>query len=101
MDLGDSMNIAFYRCAALAVMVTIPTTTLAWGHQGHGVIGALADRVKNVKLVNGKAKYLPMQRYHAACGAFETPEGIRHMEDFVALNANNCNRNGNTDACHK
>ena len=122
------MHISFFKRAAVAITVAIPATACAWGHQGHEVIGALADRmlnakardevhnilgmpletaarwadcVKDVKLVNGEAKYQPMPRYHAACGVFETPEGIRRMEDYVARNTDNCNRNGDTDACHK
>jgi hypothetical protein len=100
----------------------------AWGPKGHQVIGALADEMlqphawQNVQQVLGMplrvastwadcAKdvdktdagfvYKPMPQYHASCVAFETPEGINRMEDYVARNWDACLPQAGQDPCHK
>ena len=61
-----------------------------------------------VKDVNGTPaasptsfKYTPIATYHEACKAFETPDGIARMEDYVRRNWANCTRNPTDEVCHK
>jgi len=100
-----------------------------WGAQGHEVIGAVSDQllkpnasekvreildgmplqqaatwadcVKDVEKTDEGFVYKPDPRFHAACAAFETDEGISRMEDYVSRNFDNCTRQAGDDPCHK
>ena len=118
------------RIARFVIMATcaLPLAAHAWGHKGHQVVGAIADRqlnkaaaqhvrellgmplrdaagwadcVKDVTMVGGIPEYKPMQQYAAACRIFETKSGIADMKDFVARNTGNCTTNAGAEVCHK
>jgi len=104
-------------------------TAFAYGHTGHEVVGAIADRLltpnaaKKVKEIaemnlqaaakwpdcakdvikakDGKFKYMPNPKYRAPCKEFEPAGGIARMEDYVKRNWDNCVRDPKSDPCHK
>lgn len=112
----------------IAVACSAPLATHAWGHKGHQIVGAIADRqlndvaarrvrellgmplrdaagwadcIKDVKIISGKPAYKPMQQFAAACRIFETEKGIAEMKDFVGRNTRNCLVTADAEACHK
>ena len=102
----------------LLLTLCLCTDAFAWGPRGHEVTGAVADQllqpnaaqqvqallgmplrvastwadcVKDVKKSSsGGFAYKPMAQYHAACVAFETPEGEARMVDYATRNWDNC-----------
>ena len=101
---------------------------LAFGAQGHAFSAAVADRllnpraarevtralgmklevastwadcIKDVQPHGDGWRYVPDARFHRACHAFETPEGIAGMIDFVNRNSTQCDFSGREIACHK
>ena len=101
---------------------------LAFGAQGHAFSAAVADRllnpraarqvtrtlgmklevastwadcIKDVQPHGDGWRYVPDARYHRACQAFGTPEGIAGMIDFVSRNSTQCDSSGREIACHK
>ena len=119
---------AWYAVGAcwLALLGWLPTPARAWGHQGHAVVGAIADQLltpqaraglqrdlglslaqagpwadcaKGVNLGAHGFEYAVDERWASpACARFETPAGIRAMQDFVARNWDSC---GQRRDCHK
>ncbi len=118
------------RIAGLLMVSTcaMPPAAQAWGHKGHQIVGAIADRqlnkaaaqhvrellgmplrdaaswgdcAKDAVMVGGKPQYKPMQQYAAACRKFETKAGIAEMQDFVARNTGNCVLATGAEVCHK
>lgn len=113
---------------ALALMLS-PIRAIAFGAQGHEVIGAIADRlltphasrqvtrllgmtlqaaapwadcVKDVRLDAGDFRYVPESHHQRACRVFETPAGIARMNDYVRRNWSACAApGGHAIACHK
>jgi hypothetical protein len=112
----------------LLLALCLSGDAFGWGAQGHEVIGAIADElllpnaslrvqsalgmplrvasawadcVKDVAHTDGGFVYQPDPRFHAACVAFETPEGISRMEDYVARNWDTCLPQPGDDPCHK
>jgi len=110
----------------LALLSGLPQQALAWGHQGHMVVGALADQllteraraglqadlglaleqaapwadcVKNVAFGPKGFAYAADERWPSpACTRFETHDGVRAMRDYVARNWDAC---GQRVDCHK
>jgi len=108
----------------LAAMAPLPAA--AWGHQGHMVVGAIADQLltpsaraglqrdlgltlaqaapwadcaKGVGLGTRGFEYASDTRWPSpACARFETAEGTRAMQDYAARNWNTC---GQPRDCHK
>ena len=101
---------------------------LAFGAQGHAFSAAVADRlltpraarqvartlgttlavastwadcIKDVQPHGNGWRYAPDARFHRACQAFETPDGIAEMIDFVSRNSTQCDPGGREIACHK
>ena len=101
---------------------------LAFGAQGHEFSAAVADRLLNRRAASEVARtlgrslqvastwadcirdvqrrehgwrYVPDARFHRACQAFETSEGIARMIDFVSRNSTQCDPGGRQTACHK
>ena len=65
------------------------------------VASTWADCVKDVKHPEGDGfVYTPTARYHAACVAFETPEGESRMVDYATRNWDNCNPGPKDPPCH-
>ncbi|MDE2298974.1 MAG: S1/P1 nuclease [Burkholderiales bacterium] len=113
---------------ALALLLG-PIRAMAFGAQGHEVVGAIADRllnphasrqvahllgmslqaaapwadcVKDVRLDAGEFRYMPESHRQRACRVFETPAGIARMEDYVRRNWSACAApGGHASACHK
>lgn len=113
---------------ALALLLS-PIRAIAFGAQGHEVIGAIADRLlnphasrqvthllgmtlqaaapwadcaKDVRLDAGDFRYMPESHHQRACRVFETPAGIVRMEDYVRRNWGACaSPGGHASACHK
>jgi hypothetical protein len=118
----------FKRCLAALCLATslLPLPVGAWGHQGHMLVGALADQLltpqaqagvqrdlgltlaqagpwadcaKNVQWGPQGFDYVADERWLSpACKRFETPDGQRAMEDFVARNWDGC---GQRRDCHR
>lgn len=110
----------------LAWLALLPGAARAWGHQGHAVVGAIADQLltpqaqaglrrdlgltlaqagpwadcaKGVNLGPRGFEYMVDERWASpACTRFETPAGIQAMQDFVARNWDAC---GQRRDCHK
>lgn len=101
-------------------------SALAWGHEGHSAVGALADQqltpaaaaqvaqlagmplrdaarwadcVRDVAIVNGQPDYQPKEQYRRACKMFDNPVGIERMKSYVMRNYSNCKTPG--EVCHK
>lgn len=116
--------------SALALGVLgCPAVALAFGPQGHEVVGAVADRllrppararvqallgmplrlastwadcVKDVMPVAGQGlSYQPDARFVDACRRFDTPAGRARMQSFVARNWSRCTPAASAQACHK
>ena len=113
---------------ALALLLS-PIRAIAFGAQGHEVVGAIADRllnphasrqvtrllgmtlqaaapwadcVKDVRLDAGDFRYMPESHHQRACRVFETPAGIARMDDYVRRNWSACAApGGHASACHK
>ena len=118
--------LAFF--CALALLAS-PVPAIAFGAQGHEVIGAIADRllnphatgqvkrllgmklqaastwadcVKDVRADASGLRYVPEPRHHQACAAFEDAAGIARMEGYVRRNWSTCMAaGGQAGACHK
>ena len=100
---------------AVLVLIALNGSVLAWGYQGHRVLGAIADhllgpnaqqQVKNIlgfdlrtagpwadclrsvaRLPDGTFKYAPSNPdYRIPCTPFETPAETARMEDYVSRN---------------
>jgi hypothetical protein len=110
--------------ASLAGLLPLPAR--AWGHQGHMLVGAIADQLltpqaqagvqrdlgltlaqagpwadcaKSVQLGPQGFDYVADERWASpACKRFETREGQRAMQDFVARNWDGC---GQRRDCHR
>ncbi len=106
-----------------------PATAMAYGAQGHEVVGAIADKllrpaararvrallgmplraastwadcVKDVMPVAGQGmRYNPVPRFRAACRRFDTPAGRARMQAYVARNWDRCAADSHGQACHK
>jgi hypothetical protein len=65
------------------------------------VAATWADCAKDVTQSDGGFVYKPDPKFHATCQIFETSEGIARMEDYVARNWDNCQRQPGDDPCHK
>jgi hypothetical protein len=121
------------RTAAAAAALTLGAagSALAFGPQGHEVVGAIADKLlrppaaakvksllgnmplrsaatwadcaKNVEPVAGGPglQYTADPRYHAACQQFETTPGQARLVDYVKRNWAQCSRDPHAKACHK
>ena len=118
--------------AALAVMtlgVTVGQPVGAWGHQGHEIIGAIADTLlvgtdaeKKVRSLLGAEKLAtaalwadcvkgvgnrPPYKYHLnsrypECDPFQqSAAGREAMEDYVRRNAIGCHPRSGEETCHK
>lgn len=104
------------------------STALAWGPDGHKMIGGIADRLiagkraeKEVKallgpftleevsvwadcakgVVPGKNYEYAPNRHYQECAVFETSEGKAEMSDFVRRNDKQCNPKSTEESCHK
>ena len=116
------------RCiaAVCAAASLLPLPTLAWGHQGHMLIGAIADQLltpqaqaglqrdmgltlaqaapwadcaKGVGLGARGFEYAADARWPSpACTRFETAEGVQAMQSYASRNWNTC---GLPRDCHK
>ena len=115
------------RASVALIAALFATAASPWGADGHGTIGALADRliagthaqaqvrmllrgltleqaavwadcVKGVDPSHGFA-YTATGKY-PECAPFETPEGEAEMIDFVRRNDDNCLRPGEAPPCH-
>ncbi|MBC7683003.1 MAG: S1/P1 nuclease [Ferruginibacter sp.] len=116
------------RCieAVCAAATLLPLPTLAWGHQGHMLVGAIADQLltpqaqaglqrdmgltlaqaapwadcaKGVGLGARGFEYAADERWSSpACTRFETTEGARAMQSYASRNWNTC---GQPRDCHK
>ncbi len=116
------------RCiaAACAVASLVPLPVLAWGHQGHMLVGAIADQLltpqaqaglqrdmgltlaqaapwadcaKGVGLGTRGFEYAADERWPSpACTRFETAEGVQAMQSYAARNWKTC---GQPRDCHK
>ncbi|WP_295951316.1 S1/P1 nuclease [Rhodoferax sp.] len=110
-------------CAAASLL---PLPALAWGHQGHMLVGAIADQLltpqaqaglqrdmgltlaqaapwadcaKGVGLGTRGFEYAADERWPSpACTRFETAEGVKAMQSYASRNWNTC---GQTRDCHK
>ena len=110
-------------CAAASLW---PLPALAWGHQGHMLVGAIADQLltplaqaglqrdmgltlaqaapwadcaKGVGLGARGFEYAVDERWPSpACTRFETAEGMKAMQSYVSRNWNTC---GQRRDCHK
>ncbi|WP_394790997.1 S1/P1 nuclease [Rhodoferax sp.] len=108
-------------CASL-----LPLSAFAWGHQGHMVVGALADQLLTPQARAGLQKDLGLTLQQAApwadcakgvglgprgfeyaaderwpspaCTRFETAQGTKAMQDYARRNWNTC---GQPRDCHK
>ena len=65
------------------------------------VASTWADCIKDVQPHRDGWRYVPDSRFHRACQAFETVEGIAGMIDFVSRNSTQCDLGGRNNACHK
>jgi hypothetical protein len=112
------MNVRIFS-AAFAVLVTLTTDALAWGYQGHEIVGSIADQLLEpnakqqvakilgfelraagpwadcvrsvVRLTDGTFKYAPSKpEYRIPCTPFETPVETARMQDYVSRNWSNC-----------
>jgi hypothetical protein len=117
------------RMKVLALAATlISSQALAWGPDGHQMIGAIADKLlqgslaeKEVKAILGGLSlqqaavwadcakgvspgkdyaYTSAGRY-PECAIYETPAREAEMSDFVRRNDNNCGRKPSEESCHK
>ena len=118
----------FKKCIATVWTAAslLPLPALAWGHQGHRLVGALADQLltpqaqaglqrdmgltlaqaapwadcaKGVGLGTQGFGYAADERWPSpACTRFETAEGVRAMQSYVSRNWNTC---GQPRDCHK
>lgn len=110
-------------CAAASLW---PLPALAWGHQGHMLVGAIADQLltplaqaglqrdmgltlaqaapwadcaKGVGLGPRGFEYAADERWPSpACTRFETAEGVKAMQSYASRNWNAC---GQSRDCHK
>src|SRR5438552_16309253 len=122
------MQRACLLVAGVALIVR-SSTAFGWGHQGHEVVGAIADKMLSsnsatkvrsilglelreaakwpdcvrdvVRKTDGTFKYMPNPKFHLPCVAFETPEGIARMEDYVRRNWDACHPGPQDEPCHK
>lgn len=117
-DRGSPM-IARRISAALLALAISCGQALAWGYQGHEIVGSIADHLLNdhakqevrnilrfelrvaapwpdcvrsvVRQEDGSFKYKPtLPVYRIPCTPFETPEETARMEDYVSRNWSNC-----------
>ncbi len=120
------MGFVRYLAALCLATSLLPLPAWAWGHQGHLLVGAIADPLlspqaraglqRDLGLTLAQAgpwadcakgvapgpqglRYAPDARWPSpACKPFETPAGRRAMEDFVARNWDGC---GQRRDCHR
>ena len=116
------------KCLAVVCAATslLPLSALAWGHQGHVLVGAIADQLltpqaqiglqrdmgltlaqaapwadcaKGVGLGARGFEYAADERWPSpACTRFETTEGVKAMQSYASRNWNTC---GQRRDCHK
>jgi hypothetical protein len=117
------VKVALATFATLAAAVC-SSTAFAWGHQGHEMVGAIAemlnpavgvkvknvlgynlrlaalwpDCVRDVQNQNGTFKFIYNAKFDVPCAVFDTPEGTARMEDYARRNWNNCPHGAN-DGC--
>ncbi|BDT68086.1 hypothetical protein os1_22680 [Comamonadaceae bacterium OS-1] len=110
----------------LALACWVPLRAAAWGHQGHMLVGAIADQLltpqaraglqrdmgltlaqaapwadcaKGVGLGTRGFEYASDERWPSpACTRFETAEGVQAMQSYASRNWNTC---GQSRDCHK
>lgn len=115
-----------WALVALAIAGWLPQSALAWGHQGHMLVGAIADQLLTARARAGLQADLGMslasaapwadcvrgvvygprgfiyvadeRRPSPACARFETLQGMHAMQDYVARNWDSC---GQRMDCHK
>jgi hypothetical protein len=105
--------------AICALLVPLTGHALAWGYQGHEVVGSIADQLLGpnakqhvadilgfelrvagpwadcvrsvIRLPDGTFKYAPSKpEYRIPCTSFETLAETARMEDYVSRNWSNC-----------
>lgn len=119
----------YLRTLILITLLSVNSNgVFAWGHTGHEVVGAIADRlltanaakmvrevtgislqsaakwadcVKSVVPNDGVFKYVPNSKYYAACREFQSPKDIARMEEYVARNSDGCRKISDAELCHK
>lgn len=116
----------YWAVCLLALACLLPLRAIAWGHQGHMLIGTIADQMltpqaraglqrdlgltlaqaapwadcaKGVVLGEQGLAYVEDARWASpACTRFETTKGKQAMQNYVARNWNTC---GQPRDCHK
>lgn len=116
------------RSLLFLLLALTASTVFAWGYPGHEVVGSLADQlltpvakkklqevagislrsaskwpdcVKGVTAKDNAFKYEANPRYDASCREFQTPDGIREMEEYAARNWDSCSQSSNAEPCHR
>jgi hypothetical protein len=112
---------------ALALIVAQPRAALAWGPEGHQVVGSIADQLLHdhakqeiasilgfelrvastwpdcakdvVHHPNGTFEYRPDPHFAESCASFATDS--RRMVDYVMRNWSNCTYEDKPTNCHK
>ncbi|HET7086981.1 MAG TPA: S1/P1 nuclease [Rhizomicrobium sp.] len=122
-----SYNAVKRLCCILALLVSCETPAVAWGPQGHMLVGSLATDLltsnarKHVKSIlgyslataakwpdcvrsvvrhtDGTFEYVVNPQYQPPCDAFMKPKSeVRRMEDYASRNWDNCDGDGGSCA---
>jgi S1/P1 Nuclease len=112
---------------ALALLFAQPRTALAWGPEGHQVVGSIADQLLHdhakqevanilgfelrvastwpdcakdvVRRHDGSFEYKPDPHFEGSCASFATDS--ERMVDYVSRNWSNCTYEDKPTNCHK
>jgi hypothetical protein len=116
-------------CAALVVMFIASGQTLAWGPEGHQVVGSIADQLLTnnarqklaailgfplrvastwpdcarsvMRQPDGSFKYVADPRFEPPCTSFASPAERARLVDYVSRNWSNCTYEDMPANCHK